>query len=362
MTWVRRRRGVGGDEGQAVIPILLTAIIAILAVTMLLLQVGRAGLLSTRTQTAADAAALAAADEARDHWMALLAEGVLPWELSIGADVLRSAAARYADRNGAELTHFDSFSGLGQYVVTVKTRSEEAQGGELEKVKDRHAKAKATAVLTFPNCYKTPVYAEDENEPPTIVVSCDGERVESWTQGAPLADRDLTDEIGPMLEPHLVAEKPDPSSLYQYPELPGAKGGPITRAMVKQRALSWIRVGGVPYSMRDYYRGYRTDCSGFVSMAWGLERSLTTETLPGVSHPIDKDDLQTGDILLRQNGADIGHVIIFLRWVPGSNHTKYYAVHQTGPETTKEVITMDGGYLAYRYDNITEKGGASKPA
>ncbi len=47
-------------------------------------------------------------------------------------------------------------------------------------------------------------------------------------------------------------------------------------------AQTWLNPS-IPYSQSDYYAGYRTDCSGYVSMAWQLGTSATTWTLPNWS-------------------------------------------------------------------------------
>src|SRR5690348_11217979 len=67
--------------------------------------------------------------------------------------------------------------------------------------------------------------------------------------------------------------------------------GPITRSEVIARAQYWVD-HRVPYSQSAYYpdpqgRTYRTDCSGYVSMAWHLGSSLVTSTLPNVSTQIN---------------------------------------------------------------------------
>ncbi len=99
----------------------------------------------------------------------------------------------------------------------------------------------------------------------------------------------------------------------------------ITGSSIVAQAQSWVNAG-VPYNQGGTYNGYREDCSGFVSMAWGLGTpGLVTSTLPSVSHQINKDDLQPGDVLLNADGggnADYAHVIIFASWVD-SSHTSY---------------------------------------
>jgi hypothetical protein len=91
------------------------------------------------------------------------------------------------------------------------------------------------------------------------------------------------------------------------------------------RAKSWLDAH-VPYdqghSYPNQYGSYRMDCSGFVSMAFGLPSSYTTVTLPQVVHRINKDDLQPGDIMLNTASGDNGHTGIFIRWTDAL-HTHY---------------------------------------
>src|SRR2546423_1690568 len=74
-----------------------------------------------------------------------------------------------------------------------------------------------------------------------------------------------------------------------------------TRAEIINRARTWVDAQ-VPYSMSDYWSdGYRQDCSGFVSMAWGLPGNEWTGSLGGYGTQIKKEELQPGDILLFHN-------------------------------------------------------------
>ena len=84
-------------------------------------------------------------------------------------------------------------------------------------------------------------------------------------------------------------------------------------------AQTWLNPS-IPYSQSDYYAGYRTDCSGYVSMAWELGTSATTWTLPNWSFEISKGDLSAGDVLLNINE----HVLIFSSWANDAQ-TQYYA-------------------------------------
>ncbi|MEU0935303.1 MULTISPECIES: hypothetical protein [unclassified Embleya] len=109
---------------------------------------------------------------------------------------------------------------------------------------------------------------------------------------------------------------------------PGSAAASSGEAIVA-RAKGWadLRLG---YSMSGLHDGYRTDCSGLVSMAWGLPPpGLTTVTLPEVSHPIGRDDLQPGDILLNTAPGAAGHTLIFAGWADAA-HTTYHAYEESG--------------------------------
>ena len=93
--------------------------------------------------------------------------------------------------------------------------------------------------------------------------------------------------------------------------------GAIVRDEIITRGQSWIDEK-VPYSQsathKNKYGSYRTDCSGFVSMAWGLSSSMTTFTLGSVTKSISANDLQPGDALLLNTSSTNGHVALFVGW------------------------------------------------
>ncbi|MCT1922266.1 cell wall-associated hydrolase [Brevibacterium luteolum] len=135
------------------------------------------------------------------------------------------------------------------------------------------------------------------------------------------------------------------------------------RAEIINRAQFWVDQG-VPYSMSAYYpdidgKNYRTDCSGFVSMAWGLDDSLSTVTLVDVAHPIAKEDLQPGDVLMRGGpgtGGAAGHVAIFNGWA-NAERTAYHGLEQAGDAgaVTREIgYPYNGleGFEAYRLNGL----------
>jgi hypothetical protein len=135
------------------------------------------------------------------------------------------------------------------------------------------------------------------------------------------------------------------------------------RAVIIDRAQTWVDQG-VPYDMNGYQsdpqgKNYRTDCSGIVSMAWGLDDSLSTVTLPDVSHKISKDELKPGDILLKggpgTEGAN-GHVAIFNGWA-NDEHTAYHALEENGSLGTvahdvSYPYDQDDSFVPYRLNGL----------
>ncbi|MFF4650179.1 hypothetical protein [Streptomyces sp. NPDC001380] len=111
---------------------------------------------------------------------------------------------------------------------------------------------------------------------------------------------------------------------------PDLSGLPDARRQVLERALERInhRIG---YSQSATTNGYRDDCSGFVSAAWGLEPpGLNTYGLmgSGCAHPISKDELRPGDALIAGD-----HTVLFGGWADAA-HTKYIALEDNGSQGT----------------------------
>jgi hypothetical protein len=88
------------------------------------------------------------------------------------------------------------------------------------------------------------------------------------------------------------------------------------RRAILERAFGWLD-DGVAYSQSRQRGGYRTDCSGFVSMAWELSQSFTTASFATGSAENRRlrsyDDLEPGDALVRRSGGS-GHIVLFLGW------------------------------------------------
>ncbi|MHB9753597.1 peptidoglycan-binding protein [Streptomyces sp. BYX5S] len=140
-----------------------------------------------------------------------------------------------------------------------------------------------------------------------------------------------------------------------------------SRAAILDRARTWI-AAKVPYSMNKYWNdGYRQDCSGFVSMAWGLPGNEWTGSLAQYGTRITKAQLQPGDILLFHNPSDPekgSHVTIFAGWTD-SSRTHYMAYEQTRPgarmqSTPYAYWSNSSRYIALRYKAVTDGSSGSR--
>jgi cell wall-associated NlpC family hydrolase len=117
---------------------------------------------------------------------------------------------------------------------------------------------------------------------------------------------------------------------------PSATTGPvIARAQVLERARTWHphTAQRVPYSQLRSFGGYRTDCSGYVSMALNLggPGPITVGLAsPAYSTPIPMSALRPGDLVIDASGTNnTRHAVIFVRWTSGS-HAAYWEYEQRG--------------------------------
>ncbi|MEU0780080.1 peptidoglycan-binding protein [Streptomyces sp. NPDC006173] len=142
-----------------------------------------------------------------------------------------------------------------------------------------------------------------------------------------------------------------------------------TRAEIINRAKTWIDAG-VPYSMSAYWKdGYRQDCSGFVSMAWGLPDNEWTGSLDTFGVRITRDQLQPGDMLLFHNPDNPekgSHVVIFGGWTDYT-HTYYVAYEQTPPHARKQSTpyaywSNSDHYVPYRYKGLAAGASGAEPS
>jgi hypothetical protein len=101
---------------------------------------------------------------------------------------------------------------------------------------------------------------------------------------------------------------------------------------------------------------YRTDCSGFVSMAWNLPHSYPTprvdsaSDLDDLTRTIDKDQLSTGDALV----AAGQHVRLFEKWT--DSHRTRYLAYDFGATPVKHQEYRWGSPDDYRYTPVRYLG------
>ncbi|QKW19889.1 VCBS repeat-containing protein [Kitasatospora sp. NA04385] len=154
-----------------------------------------------------------------------------------------------------------------------------------------------------------------------------------------------------------------------------AVGGQITRSEVIQRAQYWLGKS-ITYNQGGSYpdssgRYYRTDCGGYVDMAWHLADGPNTQGLAGSAYTtqISRSDLKAGDIL----DSFYDHVILFEKWDDAAHTTfSYYSFgstpvkHVTGVSINAAYFDShpNGDYKAYRYKNIVDDApsGPVRPA
>lgn len=132
----------------------------------------------------------------------------------------------------------------------------------------------------------------------------------------------------------------------------------ISRATVIKRAKTWLTaVNGhqVPYSQSRTFRGYRTDCSGYVSMALKYGKPGTNTVGLASSQftkKIKMSQLKKGDLIIDANGSSTTrHVVIFEKWTSAA-HKSYRAYEQRGGHGTDHSTRSYGigndQYDAYR--------------
>jgi hypothetical protein len=136
----------------------------------------------------------------------------------------------------------------------------------------------------------------------------------------------------------------------------------ITRAQVLARARTWHphTAQRVPYSQSRTHGGYRTDCSGYASMALALGKpgpntvGLASSTY---STRISMSSLQPGDLIIDATGnSNTRHVVIFVKWA-NSAHSSYYEYEQRGSygtdyRTRTYGLSSGSEYHAYRPKKI----------
>ncbi len=137
---------------------------------------------------------------------------------------------------------------------------------------------------------------------------------------------------------------------------PAALG--ISRNSVLARAQNWVD-SPVRYSQAKRHLGYRTDCSGYVSMCWKTGTSWSTRSFHTVTHRIPSGQLRPGDALLKKGY----HIRLFYGWLDEA-HTQYVAYESGNGKVAVCRIhsirdDMDFGYVPVRFDRISSSPASS---
>ncbi|GGO49640.1 hypothetical protein GCM10012287_27460 [Streptomyces daqingensis] len=132
----------------------------------------------------------------------------------------------------------------------------------------------------------------------------------------------------------------------------------ISRATVINRAKKWLTANGgkqVPYSQSKTWGGYRTDCSGYVSMALKYGKPGTNTVglaSSSFTKKIKMSQLKKGDLIIDAKGSNTTrHVVIFEKWTSSAKKS-YRAYEQRGGHGTDHSTRSYGlgndEYDAYR--------------
>ncbi|WP_272921914.1 pilus assembly protein TadG-related protein [Streptomyces sp. SID1034] len=187
-----------GDSGQA-FPIYIVMVAGLLFLAFAFFAVGQASATRNGAQGAADAAALAAAQRAREEWgpkvlTALTTPGGLDGIFNDGMVIgdARAEAVNFAAKNHADLTAFEPLpGGTGRFKFTVGTTTRYTVGESvIPGTEDEHGTAHATAMVelrcslppsggggTTPTPTPTPTPTSMPTPaptPPPVTITCDG--------------------------------------------------------------------------------------------------------------------------------------------------------------------------------------------
>ncbi|MCO6008690.1 hypothetical protein NE236_27320 [Actinoallomurus purpureus] len=139
----------------------------------------------------------------------------------------------------------------------------------------------------------------------------------------------------------------------------------ITRPQILGRALTWNPRSDqrVPYDQSKNHGGFRTDGSGYASMALGLPApgpNSTDLAWGGYTRQIPPSKLRPGDLIINATGlASTRQVAIFEKWA-NTAHTAYWVYQQRRAYGTDHLVlrydmSENSPYHAYRPLNIHEQ-------
>jgi hypothetical protein len=142
---------------------------------------------------------------------------------------------------------------------------------------------------------------------------------------------------------------------------------PITRSEIIQRAATIWPLSQVEYCQKTVRNpGWRTDCSGYVSMCLDLSKpgkSTVTLVTDGDISEITRDELLPGDMVGRcgeGTAGNNGHIVLFDHWHEGHETYWGYEFHggpMKGPEHSLIFYPYHGldSYKPYRYNFLSDE-------
>ncbi|GAA4638561.1 hypothetical protein GCM10023196_096800 [Actinoallomurus vinaceus] len=143
----------------------------------------------------------------------------------------------------------------------------------------------------------------------------------------------------------------------------------ITRSQILARALTWHPQSEqrVPYDQSKSHDGYRTDGSGYASMALGLPApgpNSADLAWGGYTRQIPPSKLRPGDLIINATGfASTRQVAIFEKWANAA-HTAYWVYQQRRMYGTDHLVLRNdlsatSPYHPYQPLNIHEQPAAT---
>ncbi|MFO0565028.1 MAG: hypothetical protein U0263_05160 [Polyangiaceae bacterium] len=140
------------------------------------------------------------------------------------------------------------------------------------------------------------------------------------------------------------------------------------RRTAVERGFAWYDAQ-VPYSQSSQHEGYRTDCSGFVSMCWELGQSYTTASFINDTGEWSSlgsfGELQPADAMVYRKGSS-GHIVMFVGWNDASKTEACVLEEASTAEDmqfrARDIASLEaGGYHAIRATKFGagQNGGAA---
>ncbi len=175
-------------------------------------------------------------------------------------------------------------------------------------------------------------------------------------QGATESDTNADPNGSDVGETGETAEALTSSCRLSRAQILGATAGERREAI--ERGFEWFD-DRVPYSQSRSHEGYRTDCSGFVSMCWKTGTSYTTASfISGAASSSlgSYNSLQPADALVYRSGGH-GHIVLFLGWSDDA-HTSACVLEQASTATDMQFRARStaslhaSGFKAIRADKF----------